>query len=142
MKEKNDMEQNKYIEVTIELGEAVKPHIWTAQNGQKMLTFQVAPRKNGADEKGRTHNASIRYKATDGNYYTQYIGHGKEKTFGQRANGAVPPPPAPRQSAPSNPVVAAGAAAAMSQRQNVEAPSAPTAGTTPFGDKENDPLPF
>ena len=70
MKEKNDMEQNKYIEVTIELGEAVKPHIWTAQNGQKMLTFQVAPRKNGADEKGRTHNVSIRYRAMDGNYYT------------------------------------------------------------------------
>lgn len=125
MKEKNDMEQNKYIEVTIELGEAVKPHIWTAQNGQKMLTFQVAPRKNGADEKGRTHNASIRYKAMDGNYYTQYIGHGKEKTFGQRANGAMPPP-APRQSAPSNPVVAAGAAAAMSQRQNVEVPQSTT----------------
>ena len=142
MKEKNDMEQNKYIEVTIELGEAVKPHIWTAQNGQKMLTFQVAPRKNGADEKGRTHNVSIRYKAMDGNYYTQYIGHGKEKTFGQRANGAVPPPPAPRQSAPSNPVVAAGAAAAMSQRQNVETPSAPVGGTTPFGDKNDDPLPF
>lgn len=137
MKEKKDMEQNKYIEVTIELGEAVKPHIWTAQNGQKMLTFQVAPRKNGADEKGRTHNVSIRYKAMDGNYYTQYIGHGKEKTFGQRANGAMPPP-APRQSAPSNPVVAAGAAAAMSQRQNVEVPASPA----PSVSKDSEDLPF
>ena len=142
MKEKKDMEQNKYIEVTIELGEAVKPHIWTAQNGQKMLTFQVAPRKNGADEKGRTHNVSIRYKAMDGNYYTQYIGHGKEKTFGQRANGAVPPPPAPRQSAPANPVVAAGAAAAMSQRQNVEVPKEAVAPNPNPVIEGGDDLPF
>jgi len=137
MKEKKDMEQNKYIEVTIEMGEAIKPHIWTAQNGQKMLTFQVAPRKNGADEKGRTHNVSIRYKATDGNYYTQYIGHGKEKTFGQRANGSMPPP-APRQSAPANPVVSAGAAAAMTQRQNVEVPASPA----PTAEKTTEDLPF
>ena len=39
-------------------------------------------------------------------------------------------------------VIAAGAAAAMSQRQNVETPSAPVGGTTPFGDKNDDPLPF
>lgn len=124
MKEKTDMEQNKYIEVTIELGDSIKPHVWTSQNGQKMLTFQVAPRKNGADERGRTHNASIRYKAVDGNYYTQYIGSGKEKTFGGGASQGPLPAPAPRQaSVPAQ--GASGAAAAMATSQQVTPQSSP-----------------
>ena len=124
MKEKTDMEQNKYIEVTIELGDSIKPHVWTSQNGQKMLTFQVAPRKNGADERGRTHNASIRYKAVDGNYYTQYIGSGKEKTFGGGASQGPLPAPAPRQaSVPAQ--GASGAAAAMATSQQATPQSSP-----------------
>ena len=137
MKEKTDMEQNKYIEVTIELGDSIKPHVWTSQNGQKMLTFQVAPRKNGADERGRTHNASIRYKAVDGNYYTQYIGSGKEKTFGGGASQGPLPAPAPRQaSAPAQ--GASGAAAALASQATPATP----APSVPSTKSEDSDLPF
>lgn len=118
MKEKSDMANNdKYIDCSIEMSDAIKPFIEVATNGKRYLKFRVAANKNGADKYGKTHNISIRYKATDGNYYTMYIGKGTERTFGQNQGaGAVPPPPAPRQSAPGNPVVAAGAMAALAQK--------------------------
>lgn len=136
MKGLTDMEQNKYIEVTIELGDSIKPHVWTSQSGQKMLTFQVAPRKSGADERGRTHNVSIRYKAVDGNYYTQYIGSGKEKTFGGGASQGPLPAPAPRQaSVPGQ--GASGAAAALASQATQATPQ-----STPAPSPSSEDLPF
>lgn len=124
-KELTNMENNKYIDVSIEIGEEIKPFIRTGNNGKKYLDFRVTPNKNGIDTYGNSHNVSIRYKAVDGNYYTQYIGKGKERTFGEGNGNRGPlPAPAPRQA--SAPAQGASAAAAAMASQATPAPSAPS----------------
>ena len=86
---------DKFIQVTIEFDDSIKPFIFPADNGKKYLTFNVTPRKNGVDQYGHSHAVAIRYRADDGKYYNKYIGSGTEKEFG----APVPPPP----SAPAQP---------------------------------------
>lgn len=107
------------------MGEEIKPHIWTDNNGRKHLSFRVSPNKNGADKYGKTHNVSIRYKAVDGNYYTQYIGKGVEKAFGQGGGNNPLPAPAPRQSAPAQ-GASTGAAALAAQKATATPAPAPS----------------
>lgn len=121
------MANETYLKASIELGEDIKPHIYTFdKNGKKYLPFEIHPLKAGADQYGNTHTISIRYKASDGNYYTKYIGKAKTATFGE-GNGqqTPPPPPAPAAPAPAKPAPA-------------PAPVAPPPAPAP----EEEPLPF
>lgn len=72
---------NKYLDCCLEVGDNIRPFIRQGNNGKNYLYFRVTARKDGADKYGKTHALSIRYKATDGQYYTQYIGDATEKEF-------------------------------------------------------------
>ena len=72
---------NKYLECCLEVGDNIRPFIRQGQNGKNYLYFKIMPRKNGADQYGKTHTMSIRYKGQDGQYYTVYIGDATEKEF-------------------------------------------------------------
>jgi len=97
---------NKYLECCLEVGDNIRPFIREGQNGKKYLYFKIMPRKNGADQYGKTHTMSIRYKGQDGQYYTTYIGDATEKEFQvQQApaqGGYAPQAPAQPQYAPQN----------------------------------------
>ena len=103
---------NKFLKANIDLAKT-KPFIYTGKDGKKYLNFEIHPLKGGVDQYGNTHAISIRYKATDGNYYTEYIGKCKTAEFGQPAQAPAPPAPAqpaapaPQTPAPSGPASAA-----------------------------------
>lgn len=101
---------NKFLKANIDLAK-VKPFVYTGKDGKKYLSFEIHPLKAGVDQYGNTHSISIRYKATDGNYYTEYIGKCKTAEFGQPAQAPAPPAPAqPAAPAPQAPAATAPAA--------------------------------
>lgn len=145
---------NKYLECCLEVGDNIRPFIREGQNGKKYLYFKIMPRKNGADQYGKTHTMSIRYKGTDGQYYTQYIGDATEKEF-QVQQAPAPAPQGgyapqgqynqPRQYQQAPPQGYAPQAPAQPQHapQNLppQAPP-PTMADAPFDGQPTEDLPF
>lgn len=113
---------NKFLKASIELAKT-KPFITTGTNGKKYLNFEIHPLQRGVDQYGNTHTISIRYKATDGNYYTEYIGKCKTAEFGQPAQAPAPPAPAqpaaPAPQAPAAPPATAPAAPAAAEEDEL-----------------------
>ena len=87
------MGNNTYIKFSICLSDIPKDLIYTADNGKKYINGQITERQTQG-KYGETHSIALRYKASDGNWYTQYIGKGEIASFGGNG-GNTPPPPAP-----------------------------------------------
>lgn len=81
---------NKYLDCCLEVGDNIRPFIREGRNGKKYLYFKIMPRKNGADQYGKTHTMSIRYQGQDGQYYTAFIGDATEKEFQAQALAPAP----------------------------------------------------
>lgn len=141
---------DKYLDCCLEVGDNIRPFIQEGRNGKKYLYFKIVARKNGADQYGKTHTMSIRYKANDGQYYTQYIGDATEKEFQVRQpapapqGGYAPQPQAPAQGyAPQGYAPQAPAPAPQQYAQQNLPPQAPppTYADMPADNPDND-LPF
>ena len=117
------MENNTYIKFSICLSDIPKELIYTADNGKKYISGQITERREKG-QFGETHAIALRYKASDGNFYTQYIGKGETATFGgSNNNRPLPPPPAsakkPAESAAS---AAASASDVVADSPQTESP--------------------
>ena len=131
------MENNTYIKASICLSDIPKELIHTADNGKKYLNFQITERQNKG-QYGETHSIALRYKASDGNWYTQYIGKGEVASFGSNGGGTpLPPPPAQAQQ-----TTGAGAAAASAARVQNNAGPSPNPAPEPSVENPDEDIPF
>lgn len=87
------MDNNTFLKININLSDLDKSLI-NEFEGKKYLCCEVHTRKT-KDAYGNTHTVSIRVKNPDGTFRSEYIGKGKECTFGKQAPQPAAPIPAP-----------------------------------------------
>lgn len=75
------------VRISIDVQALPASAIMKADNGKKYIIVEVTPRRDGADQYGKTHTVSVWDKASDSRIY---VGSGKAVSFGDGGQqGAV-----------------------------------------------------
>lgn len=65
------------IRITIDVAKLPADAIYKTAEGRKYITVEVAPRRDGEDQYGKTHTVSVWCKSSE---QRVYVGHGKAET--------------------------------------------------------------